>query len=140
MFCGNLMGDFLPLQLIYKGKTSRCHPRYKFPADWDITHSPRHWSTEDTMIQYIENIIHPHIKGVRHTIDSHDAAALIIMDNFKGQTTQRVTDQLSLYNIHTCYLPPNTTDRLQPLDVSVNKPAKDLQSLMVGTRNRSSIN
>ena len=77
------------------------------------------------MIQYIENIIHPHIEGVRDRIDSHDAAALVIMDNFKGQTSQRVTHRLSLYNIHTCYLPPNTTDRLQPLDVSVNKPAKD---------------
>ena len=42
MFCGNLLGDFLPLQLIYKGKTARCHPQFKFPADWDITHSPKH--------------------------------------------------------------------------------------------------
>ncbi|MCG8626916.1 MAG: hypothetical protein MJE68_33560, partial [Proteobacteria bacterium] len=28
-------------------------------------------------------------------------------------------------SIHVCLLPPNTTDRLQPLDISVNKPAKD---------------
>ena len=26
VFCGTLTGDFLPLQLIYKGKTPRCHP------------------------------------------------------------------------------------------------------------------
>ena len=38
-------GEFLPLQLIYKGKSSRCHPRYEFPSDWNITHSPKHWST-----------------------------------------------------------------------------------------------
>ncbi len=29
------------------------------------------------------------------------------------------------HNIHVCLLPPNTTDCLQPMDISVNKPAKD---------------
>ena len=32
---------------------------------------------------------------------------------------------LEANNIHVCLLPPNTTDQLQPLDISVNKPAKD---------------
>ena len=31
VFCGSLVGDFLPVQLIYKGKTQRCHPLYDFP-------------------------------------------------------------------------------------------------------------
>ena len=26
VFCGTILGDFLPVQLIYKGKTPRCHP------------------------------------------------------------------------------------------------------------------
>ena len=29
------------------------------------------------------------------------------------------------HNIHTCCLPPNTTDYLQPMNISANKPAKD---------------
>ena len=64
IFCGNLFGDLLPPQLIYKGKTHRCHPHYKFPNDWDITHSPKHWSTEKTMFQYIDNIVNPYVKAV----------------------------------------------------------------------------
>ena len=32
-------------------------------------------------------------------------------------------------NIHTCLPPPNTTDKLQPLDISVNKPAKEFLRL-----------
>lgn len=39
VFCGTLMGDFLPLQVIYKGTTPRCHPRFTFPSGWHVTHS-----------------------------------------------------------------------------------------------------
>ena len=37
VFCGSLVGGFLPVQLIYKGKTNRCHPKFYFPPEWDIT-------------------------------------------------------------------------------------------------------
>jgi len=47
------------------------------------------------------------------------------MDNFKGQTTPSVSNLLEENNIHVCLLPPITTDRLQPLDVAINKPAKE---------------
>ena len=120
VFCGLLVGDFLPIQLIYKGKTP---PHYKFPSDWDITHSPRHWSNESTMLDYINNIILPYVEHARDGY-SKDTPALVIMDNFKGQITQAVTDLLETHNIHTCLLPANTTDQLQPMDLSVNKSAK----------------
>ena len=38
VFCCTIQGDFLPVQLIYKGTTRRCHPKHNFPAGWDITH------------------------------------------------------------------------------------------------------
>ena len=124
VLCGNIFGDFLPPQIIYKGTTSRCHPRYQFPQDWDITHSKKHWSNEETMLQYIDNIISPFIKSTRERLKC-SSAALVIIDNFKGQVTPACINCLDSLNIHTCLLPPNTTDRLQPLDVSVNKPFKD---------------
>ena len=46
------------------------------------------------------------------------------MDNFKGLVTDSVKDILEENNVHIAFVPPNTTDLLQPLDVSVNKPAK----------------
>ena len=125
VFCGSLLGHFLPVQLIYKGKTSRCHPRYEFPSNWHITHSPRHWSTEETMLQYIEHIIVPYVEQVRQDINDDEKAAVVIIDNFKGQVTQSVNALLEHHNIHVCLLPPNTTDLLQPMDISVNKPAKN---------------
>ena len=62
---------------------------------------------------------------MRENIDNEDAPALVIMDNFKGQKTSKVNNLLEENRIHVCLLPANTTDRLQPLDISVNKPAKD---------------
>ena len=47
-------------------------------------------------------------------------------ERVKGQTTNKVFDILEAHNIHVNLLPPNTTDRLQPTDVSVNKPIKNV--------------
>ena len=65
ILCGTVLGDFLPVQLTYQEKTPRCHPKFQFPSGWDITHSPKHWSTEETMIWYINNIIIPYVERVR---------------------------------------------------------------------------
>ena len=43
-------GYFLPPQIIYKGKTSRCLPLTKFPSGWDITYTKNHWANEETTI------------------------------------------------------------------------------------------
>lgn len=126
IFCGTLTGDFLPVQLVYKGKTTRCHPHFEFPSGWHITHSPNHWSTEQTMLQYIEYIILPYVRQVRERLQlDDDQPAVAIIDNFKGQITEAVTSLLVTNNIHVCLIPANTTDLLQPMDIAVNKPAKD---------------
>ena len=113
-----MLGDFLPVQLIYTGKTKRCHPPFSFPKDWLISHTPNHWSNEESMIDYI-------IDGVRARLNVGDnQAALAIFDHFKGQMTTRIMDLLESNNIQCVMVPPGCTDRLQPLDVSVNTAAK----------------
>ena len=54
-----LTGEFLLPQLIYQGETVQCHPKVPFPDDWDIYHSPNHWSNKETMKRYVEKIIVP---------------------------------------------------------------------------------
>lgn len=77
------------------------------------------------MFQYMDNIVCPYIEGVRERLNCPNSAALIIIDNFKGQITPAYTSRMESCNIHTSLLPPNTTDLLQPPDVSVNKPFND---------------
>jgi len=43
IFTCTLSGNFLPIQLIKKGNTTKCHPKgVPFPADWHITHTENH--------------------------------------------------------------------------------------------------
>lgn len=126
VFCGALSGEFLPPQLIYQGKTTACLPRYRFPDDWHVTHTPNHWSNEDKMIEYIQSIILPYVEGKRKELKlSADQPALAIFDVFKGQQTEGVLEMLEENNIHVVSVPANCTDRLQPMDLSINKSVKE---------------
>lgn len=51
VFCASLTGEFLPVQLIYQGKTQACLPRYVFTGNWNVTYTPNHWSNEEKMIE-----------------------------------------------------------------------------------------
>ncbi len=120
IFSGTAAGEFLPIQLIYAGKTKRCHPNFTFPSDWSITHSQKHWS-----IEYIEDIILPFVDKTKDILRaSSDQPALAIFDHLKGQMTEKVFKVLEKYHIHSILIPPGCTDRLQPMDVSINRAAK----------------
>jgi hypothetical protein len=126
VFGCSMTGSFLPIQLIYQGKTDKCHPSFQFPADWDITHSPNHWSNEITMQSFIGKILIPYIKKMREELNlAIDHRALVIYDTFRGQCTPAILQLLEENHVDIVFVPPYCTDRLQPLDVSVNKAAKN---------------
>ena len=126
VFSCTSLGKFLPIQLVYQGKTSACHPQIDFPAGWSITHSANHWSNEATMEEYIETILVPYITATRQELGlSSTHPALALFDVFRGQCTDKILSLLEKNSIHFVNVPANTTDRLQPLDISVNKSAKD---------------
>ena len=84
--CGNIVGDFLPVQLIYDGATDKCHY---------ISHSQNYWSNEDVVMEYLKKIIFPYIKSKCQALKlPKNAKALLIFDVFKGQTTSAVNDFL----------------------------------------------
>ena len=101
ILCGFLVGDFLPMQLVCKGKHHGAVPKFSFPMDWNITHSPRHWSTESTVVEHIQEIIIPYVDSERELF-GEDEPALVIMDNFKGQTPSKITELLDQKQ-HSCF-------------------------------------
>lgn len=126
VICGSMAGELLPFQLIYQGKTNACLPQYKFPDGWHITCTPNHWSNEVKTKEYIEKIILPYVQRKHSELKlSVDHPALAIFEVFKGQMTEEVFSLLEENNIHVVKVPANCTDRLQPMDLSVNKSVKE---------------
>ena len=112
--------------MIYQGKTPHCHPKVPFPKEWDVWHSTNHWSTKVMMKRYTEKIIVPFFSHKRELLKlDKDRPALAIFDSFKGQTIPDIISILQSHNIIAVQVSGNCTDKLQLLDVSLNKPVKD---------------
>ena len=119
-------GENLPPQLLYKIKTTKCHPQVTFPDGWDVWHTENRWSNEESMKRYIEKIIVPFVTQKRKALELKVSyPAVTVFDGFRGQTTNDIHTLLKDHSIIAMQLPPNCTDKLQPLDISINKPIKD---------------
>ena len=122
-----LDGQLLPPQLLYEGRTNRCHPAVAFPKDWDIFHSKNHWSNGDTMLRYIEQVLLPWAEKWRSELGVRpNQRVLVIMDVFKSHSTPAVLEKMKDGHLKVVFVPGNCTGELQPLDISVNGTLKSL--------------
>ena len=126
VFAGSADDKFLPPQLIYSGSTTKCLPKnVKFPTEWHVTRTANHWSNEGTMLEYTDRIIVPYMQNKRQELGlASDHSALVLFDHFSGQITPVIFSKLDTYHIIPVLIPACCTDRLQPMDLSVNNPAK----------------
>ena len=76
------------------------------------------------MKRYIDRIVAPFVTQKCEALHLDDSQpALAIFDCFRGQTT--LLNLLEEHNIVVVMVPADCTNKLQPLDVSMNKPMKD---------------
>lgn len=116
-------GHYLAPQLIYQGKPFVLIPRLHHLMNGI---SGNHWSNEETMQRYIQKVILPYVSSQRKELKlSETHPALVLFDVFKGQTTPNIKKLLEDNHVSMVLVPPNCTDKLQPLDISINKPMKD---------------
>ena len=78
------------------------------------------------MKDYVHKVILPYIVKKRKELKLLlDHPTLLIFDNFKAQCNSDILRSLDENNINVVLVPPNCTDQLQPLDIIVNKAAKE---------------
>ena len=123
-FIVTLDGQFLPMQLIYGGKTVKSLPNFEFLESFSLSANPKHFSNTKESIKVVEDIVVPYVDRQRKQLKKPNQAALLILDVFRGQITKDVTSLLEEHNILLVLVPNNMTHLFQPLDLTVNKHCK----------------
>ena len=125
-FVVSLSGEFLPMQIIYAGKSKASLPRgFIFPKGFSLSQNPQHWSNETETLKLIDEIINPYVINKRKDLGlASTQKALVIWDVFKGQMTNVVKQKLELLDMELVAVPANMTHFFQPLDLTVNGAAK----------------
>jgi hypothetical protein len=122
-------GSVLPPQVIYEGKTEDCHPKnVVFPSEWGITHTESHWSTEKSILLYVNSVLDPYFNKQKKKLGlPASQKSLLLWDVYASHRTKAVLDLLIEKNIQVIFIPACCTGELQPLDLTVNSVFKRLQ-------------
>ena len=124
-FVVSAAGSFLPIQLIYQGKSKRCLPKFTFPSNFHVTFTPNHWSNLEKCEDLFKVIIFSYLSAKKKKFGyPKDQRSLIIMDTFKGQDNKEMKRLCAKNNCELVIVPHNLTNKFQPLDISINQSAK----------------
>ena len=101
--------EFLPMQLIYGGKTQQSFPKFDFPDSFSLSANPKHFSNTEESIKLLDDIIIPYFKCEQSKLRiGEDQYALLILDVLKEN------------HILFVRVPANMRNIFQPLDLTVN--------------------
>ncbi|CAC5395882.1 unnamed protein product [Mytilus coruscus] len=124
----SMNGSLLPPQLIYQGKTDRSLPKgVDFPDNWDVTSTETRWSNENTMIRFVDKVILPYVEGIIEDLplSQKNQKAVGILDVYRAHTGEKLLRHLKKNDIIPLFVSAACTDKLQPLDLSVNREYKE---------------
>jgi hypothetical protein len=126
----SLAGELLPLQLIFQGKTQRCLPAATAgskAARVHITCSDNHWSSQETMRQWITEVLLPYANRciVAHQLNS-DVKIVLVLDVWAVHKSEEFRRHIRTHHprIHLVFVPANCTSKLQVADVALQRPFK----------------
>lgn len=116
-FCASAKGVLLPPYVIYQGKN--CYPEWcEDGIDGSVYNSSKSgWFDMCSFTDWFEKIFLPHARRL-------EGKKLLIGDNVSSHISNRVLELCAANNIEFVFLPANSTDKLQPLDVGFFGPMK----------------
>ena len=107
-FVISLSGEFLPLQIIYGGKTKASQPRgIDFPPEFSVTQNPKHWSNEKETLKL--QVINPYVVKKRAELKLLENQKALVIWDVLGQMTETVKQKLESLHIQLVSVPANMT-------------------------------
>ena len=109
--------QFLPIQLIYGGKTLQSLPRFEFPKAFLLSTKKKHFGNSTESLKFIDEISIPYVSSQRKRKELDvNHPALLFTDVFKWQVMDPVLLKLRENTIFLARVSPNTTNFFRPLD------------------------
>ena len=115
-------GSMLSPMVIFKGK----YLKLTAPEGVLVSVQTKAWMDEDLMTEYLEHIWQPYVEEIADKLGLPDHNALLTLDSFSAHTTDKITKAIEEHSTTHCVIPGGCTSKLQPLDVYVNKPLKQI--------------
>jgi hypothetical protein len=119
--CVSAAGKVLPPALIYKGASRDIQSTWL--EDWHSSEvayfgaSENGWSSDALGLHWLMTVFDPHTRE-----SAGRGRRLLIVDGHSSHVNMRFVEQCDRLRILVMILPPHTTHRLQPLDVSLFSP------------------
>ena len=122
----NVLGEKLPGQLIFKGKTNASLPKVTPPKGWIFSKNEKnHWQNVETTIEVLINVIFPFFTKKRKEMGfSDNQHALLIWDIWYSHIDEKVRELCKQNFVTMIIVPPGYTGYLQILDLVGNHPFK----------------
>lgn len=120
------------MQVIYQGKTTGSLPDHSCRrgsrwSGWDWCYTENHWSNLECMKSLVQKIVVPYAKRTIERLGLPANQKIIwIIDAWSVHKSVAFRDYMHTNHpyILLLFIPPNCTSKLQPQDVSVQKPFK----------------
>lgn len=119
-------GKVLPFQMIFTGKTDRCHPSHVKPDGCIWAHTQSHWQSVSTYCDVIKEIVIPYKNDtIRRLNLPINQVTILKHDLHFTHKDEAVLALMRNNNIVPLFVPAGCTDLMQECDTVVNKPFKN---------------
>ena len=115
-------GNMLPPLIIFKGCPTGKIIEMELLEGMVAVRQEKGWMDTKVMHVYLEKIWYPYVLKV----GGEAVKSLLVWDSFSAHLTAEVEESLRTHRSTTIIIPGGCTSKLQPLDVSINKPFKQV--------------